>query len=99
MAAPNSNFDQALTAATWKYLTTNVVDNIFNKPNLLGAYKRMGAVNPVDGGTKLVIPIQYASGDFRAMSPWGELPINETDELTMAEYNWAQYGGSVALSD
>jgi len=99
MAAPNSNFDQALTTATWKYLTTNLVDNIFNKPNLLGAYKKMGAVSPVDGGTKLVIPLQYASGNFTGMAPWAELSIAETDEFTMAEYNWCQYGGSVALSD
>lgn len=100
MAAPNSNVDQALVASVWKYLTTDLVDNIFHVQKLIGAYKSKGMVVEADGGERLVIPIKYANNpSVQAMSAWDEVDISETDEMTRAEYNWAVYGGSLALAD
>ena len=41
MAAPNSTFDQTLSAATYKYLTEGKFrDNIFTGARLLSVYKK-----------------------------------------------------------
>jgi hypothetical protein len=100
VAAPNTNFSQDIATATWKYLTTQLQDQIFEARKLMGVYKKMGAVKEVDGGERLIIPLEYATNpSVAAAAPWDEINIAETDEVTIAEYEWKQYNGACALSD
>jgi hypothetical protein len=84
----------------YKYLTDGeFVDNIFRAQKYLGLLKAFGAYEPIDGGPQLVIPLQYASNPtVTSSAPWDVIPIQETDEFTAANYDWAQWQGAIALS-
>lgn len=101
MAAPNSTFDQTLSAASYKYLTEGkFIDNIFTGNRLLTLYKKMGGVKPVDGGKFLVVGLEYATNPtVGSATPWHELTFQETDEFTSAHYDWCQIDGTMALSE
>ena len=60
MAAPNTNVDQAIVTAFEKYLTTELVDNIFGKMNTLGVYKKFNMYSGIDGGERLPISVEGA---------------------------------------
>lgn len=100
MAAPNSTFDQTLSAATYKYLTEGKFrDNIFTGARLLSVFKKYGGVKEVDGGQSLVVGLEYATNPTVGSStPWHEITFQETDEFTSAQFDWKQIDGTVALS-
>jgi hypothetical protein len=99
MAAPNTGFDQALIAATRNYLSTQLVDAIFEAMKYIGVCKKYGGLKGLDGGYSIVQPIEYATNPtVRSARAWDELTIRETDEMTMAEYTWKMLDGAIAVS-
>ena len=93
-------FDQALSAATYKYLTTGeFIDNIFKANKYLGLLKQYGAYDSVDGGVRLVESLMYGTNpSVTSANYWDTIAIVETDEFTSADYPWAQVHGALALS-
>jgi hypothetical protein len=100
MAAPSAQFDQTLSAATYKYLVEGkFVDNIFTGAHTLALFKKYGGVKEMDGGHSINVPLEYATNPtVGASAPWAELTFQETDEFTTANFDWKQIDGTLALS-
>jgi hypothetical protein len=98
MTAPNSNFDQ-VTAVTRKYFLPKLADNIFKANPLLDRAKRKGWYKKIEGGTKVVIPLEYA---INAQSAWfsgsDTLTIADTDMISAAEYEWKQLYAPIVVT-
>jgi len=90
MTAPNSNFTQ-VTAVTRKFFLPKLADNIFKATPLLERAKRKGWYKKITGGTKVVIPLEYAiNSKFGWFSGADTLTVADSDIITAAEYDWKQ---------
>lgn len=91
------SYDQ-ISAITEKKFIPKLVDNIFDSdPLVQRARKKFQQL--VDGGTKVVIPLNYAQ---TAASDWyqGADTLNTTDNevITAAEYEWKQLYANITIS-
>jgi hypothetical protein len=90
------SYDQ-ITAITQTKLLPKLVDNLFNSNVLL---KRLKAKEmPVDGGDKILQPLEYAS---TSASGWfqGAETLDTTDNeiLTSAEFDWRQLYANISVT-
>jgi hypothetical protein len=80
MAAPNTGFDQALIAATRNYLSTQLVDAIFEAMKYIGVCKKYGGLKGLDGGYSIVQPIEYATNPtVRSKMLDGAIAVSQLD--------------------
>jgi hypothetical protein len=98
MTAPNSNFSQ-ISAVTRRYFLPKLADNIFKANPLLERAKRQGWYKKIEGGTKVIIPLEYAiNGNSNWFSGADTLTISDTDIITAAEYDWKQLYAPVVVT-
>lgn len=94
--AGNANFDQ-ISAVSRRYFLPKLADNIFvGTPELQRAKEK--STKMVDGGTKIVAPLEYAEGNFQWYSGAETLGTTDVDQFTAAEYDWKQCAAPIVIS-
>ena len=94
---PNPNFDAVLTTTLRNY-NTKLADNVLNNNEFLRYMKTKGRVM-LDGGSVITEELMYAENDtVTSFSGLDAISLDRQDDLTAAEYNWKQVGGSVVMS-
>lgn len=97
MALPNSSFDQ-ISAITQKYYVKKMYDNIFDSNPLLQRMKKK-SYEKVDGGTSIVVPLNYALPSASAWySGYDTLNTTDNDVVSAAEYSWKQLYTNITVS-
>lgn len=96
MAAPSADFDQ-ISAVTKRYFLPKLADNVFvGTPELKRAkeksYKRIG------GGSKIIVPLEYAAGNFQWYTGSETLNTTDVDVFTSASYDWRQCAAPITIS-
>lgn len=90
-------YDQ-ISAITEKKFIPKLYDNVFDSDPLLQRLKKKSYMK-VDGGTKLVIPLNYA---LTSASGWysgaDTLSTTDNDQITGAEYEWKQLYANISIS-
>lgn len=80
-----------------KKFVPKLVDNIFDSNPLLKILKEKSAM-PVDGGTSIMIPLNYA---VTSASGWfggsDTLDTTDNDVITAAEYQWKQLYANITI--
>ena len=96
MASPNTNFDQ-VSAVTEKFFVKKLYDNIFDSnPYLKRA--RDKSYELIDGGEKIVVPLNYAmNGSGGWYSGSETLDTSDTETITAAEYDWKQLYENITI--
>lgn len=97
MPVPNSNFDQ-LSAITRRHFVANMADNIFDNIALLQRAKKNDVYKSVDGGTKIIQPLNYAkntSGGWYARAD--ALSTTDNDVITSAEFEWKNLYENISI--
>lgn len=98
MAVPNSNFASDFIASTLKYFEKSLRSHILQQSVALSVLKER-AMDEVDGGEELAYPQLYDDNDsFKSYSQDGDLDLSMQTGLTIAQYPWRQYAGSVVIS-
>lgn len=98
MTSPNSNYTQ-VSAITRKYFVPKLFDNIFLGNPLLKRAKDKGWYKTIDGGTEIVIPLEYA---INGASDWysgaDTLDLSDAENMTAASINWKQLYAPITIS-
>lgn len=98
MTVPNSSFSQ-VNSISRRFFLPKLYDNIFNGNPLLRRSEQRGWRRLVDGGDKVIIPLEYA---VNGSSDWynGADTLNtaDTDQFTAAELAWKQLYAPVTIS-
>ncbi len=98
--AVNSQFGQDYAIAVDKYVTAGkFIDNIFSGQTALAAMKKFNGYQKIDGGVSVAVQIEYAmnpTAGFRGA--YSEIPIQQTEEFDIAQYNWRFLSDSIAVS-
>ena len=77
----------------------SIVDNIFKGTAFLNALRRFGAVDTIDGGNEMVIPIRFAKNTtFGSFDSYDVLDTTPQDTETSAKYPWAQDYATITLA-
>jgi hypothetical protein len=98
MALPNSAFDQ-VSAITEKYFVKKAVDNIFDSDPLLKRSKSKGWYKKIDGGTQIVVPLNYALNNAGGWYSGSQtLNTTDADNITAATYDWRQLYETISVS-
>ena len=88
-----------INAITEKKFIPKLYDNVFLGNPILNRAKSKGWYSKIDGGDKVIIPLEYAE---LAASGWytGAETLDNTDNetITGAEYDWKQVYVSIAIS-
>lgn len=96
MAVPNSSYDQ-VSAITRRKFIPKLVDNIFDS-NILLQRGRKKFLEKLDGGTKIVQPLNYAVASASGWYAGADTLSNvDNDVITAAEYDWKQIYASIAI--
>lgn len=98
MPVPQSGYDQ-VSAVTRRYFMPKLADNIYLGNPLLRRAKEKGWKKTVNGGTQIVIPLEYAivsaAGSYSGAQT---LDTSDNDIFTAAVYDWKQYYANVLVS-
>jgi hypothetical protein len=90
-------YDQ-ISAITEKKFIPKLYDAVFDSDPLLARHKKKSYMK-VDGGTKLVIPLNYAQ---TTASGWysgaDTLQTADNDQITAAEYEWKQLYANISIT-
>jgi hypothetical protein len=96
MPGPNTNWDQ-ISAITEKYFVPKLEDAIFKAVPLLQRMEKRKEL--VDGGTKVMIPLNYAQS---AAGGWysgaDTLDNTDNDSITAAEFDWKQIYEPISIT-
>jgi hypothetical protein len=85
-----------ISAITQVKIMPKLVDNIFAQIPLLNRLKKKES--PVDGGTKVQVPLEYAQNSAGgAYSGADTLNNTDVDVITAAEFDWKQYYQSIVI--
>lgn len=96
MALPSSDFDQ-ISAVSKRYFLPKLADNIFvGTPELKRAKEK--SYKLVDGGTKIIAPLEYNDGNFQWYSGAETLTTEDIDVFTSASYDWRQCAAPITIS-
>lgn len=91
-------YDQ-ISAITEKKFIPKVVDNIFDSGILLSRAKKKGWYKKIDGGTSIVVPLNYALNTAGGWYTGTEtLSTTDNDVIAGAEYSWKQVYENITLS-
>jgi hypothetical protein len=89
----------ALLSTTLRNYSKKLRDNIFNSFRFLKWLKGKGRVQFEDGGAYIMEHIMYGKNSTtKAYSGYEALDVTPQDGITMAQYNWREYGGTIAIS-
>ena len=94
----NSNFDALLTTTLANY-RDQLTDNIFTARPLTYMLNEKGRIRMLNGGTKIVEPLVYATNDtIGSYSGYDTISLTPQTGISAAEYDWKQYAGSISIS-
>lgn len=92
------SYDQ-LSSITKKYYVPKMVDAIFDSDPLLKRYKEKGSYKKINGGTSVMMPLNYA---LTTAAGWysgaDTLSTTDNDQITAAEYQWKQCYANISIS-
>lgn len=95
---PNANFDSILSTTLKNYLPT-LTDNIFSARPLAYWLKQKDKIRLISGGATIVVPLIYSLNTTAgSYSGYDTLSIVPQDGITSAEYQWGQFGATVAIN-
>jgi hypothetical protein len=96
--AVNANFD-ALLSTTLANYRDKLTDNVFSARPLTYWLSDKGRIRTESGGTKIVEQLIYGQNDtVKSYSGYETLSLTPQDGISAAEYEWKQYGASIAIS-
>lgn len=88
-----------INAITEKKFIPKLHDNIFDSIALFSRMKKGEGYKKVDGGEKIVVPLEYAltaaSGTYSGADV---LTTTDNETFTGAEYNWKQYYANISIN-
>lgn len=94
----NPNFD-ALLSTTLANYRDKLTDNVFTARPLTYWLMDKGRIQTETGGTKIVEQLIYGQNSTVASySGYETLSLTPQDGISAAEYDWKQYGASIAIS-
>lgn len=89
-------YDQ-ISSITQKKFIPKLYDNVFNSNPLLQRHRKK-SYELVDGGTSIMVPLNYAAP---SASGWyfgaDTLNVNDNDQVTAAEYTWKQLYTNISI--
>jgi hypothetical protein len=98
MPAGNSNFD-ALLSTTLANYRDKLTDNVFTARPLTYWLSDKGRIRTETGGTKIVEQLIYGQNSTVASyTGYETLSLTPQEGISAAEYDWKQYGASIAIS-
>lgn len=90
MPSPNSTFSEIVTTTLRKH-PDEVADNVSDHNALYRRLKAKGNIKKLDGGYKIVRPLDYAeNATYQRYAGADTLNIAASDVLSAAEYDWCQ---------
>lgn len=96
--AGNANFD-ALLSTTLANYRDKLTDNVFTARPLTFWLSDKGRIRTETGGTKIVEQLIYGQNSTVASySGYETLSLTPQEGISAAEYDWKQYGASIAIS-
>ncbi len=96
--AGNANFD-ALLSTTLANYRDKLTDNVFTARPLTYWLSEKGRIRTESGGTKIVEQLIYGQNDtVKSYSGYETLSLTPQEGISAAEYDWKQYGASIAIS-
>ena len=96
--AGNANFD-ALLSTTLANYRDKLTDNVFTARPLTYWLSDKGRIRTETGGTKIVEQLIYGQNSTVASySGYETLSLTPQEGISAAEYDWKQYGASIAIS-
>jgi hypothetical protein len=94
----NANFD-ALLSTTLANYRDKLTDNVFTARPLTYWLSEKGRIRTESGGTKIVEQLIYGQNDtVKSYSGYETLSLTPQEGISAAEYDWKQYGASIAIS-
>ena len=94
----NDNFD-ALLSTTLANYRDKLTDNVFTARPLTYWLSDKGRIRTESGGTKIVEQLIYGQNStVRSYSGYETLSLTPQEGISAAEYEWKQYGASIAIS-
>ena len=94
----NPNFD-ALLSTTLANYRDKLTDNVFTARPLTYWLMDKGRIQTESGGTKIVEQLIYGKNStVSSYSGYETLSLTPQDGISAAEYDWKQYGASIAIS-
>lgn len=90
------DFDQ-ISAVSRRYFLPKLADNIYVGTPELRRLKDKG-LKLVDGGTEIIVPLEYAEGNFQWYAGAETLTTSDTDQYTAAKYTWKQAAAPITIS-
>lgn len=96
--AGNANFD-ALLSTTLANYRDKLTDNVFTARPLTYWLMDKGRIRTETGGTKIVEQLIYGQNDtVKSYTGYETLSLTPQEGISAAEYDWKQYGASIAIS-
>lgn len=97
-ASVSYDYDSIATT-TLALVRRQIADNVFKANPTVAYLLAAGRVEMFDGGKWIEEPLLYQRNKtIRAYSGWDTLPVEPTEELTMARFGIKQIAGNVSLS-
>ena len=94
----NSSFDQIASTALKKYRKT-LSDNVFKRTPFFYKMMEAGRKELESGGEKIVEPLTVAKNTTAAgYTGYSIIDVTPQEEISAAQYVWAQYAASIAIS-
>lgn len=85
-----------ISAITQTKIVPKLTDNIFRQIPLLNRLKKKES--PLDGGTKVLVPLEYAQNSSGGWYSGAEtLNNSDVETITSAEFDWKQHYGSIVI--
>ena len=96
--ANGTNYD-ALLSTTLANYRDKLTDNVFTARPLTYWLSDKGRIRMETGGAKLVEQLIYGQNStVKSYTGYESLSLTEQEGITAAEYDWKQYGASIAIS-
>ena len=96
--AGNADFNSLLSTTIANY-RDQLTDNIFTARPLTNHLVEGGRMRMLDGGTKIVEPLIYGQNDtVGSYAGYDTISLTAQEGISAAEYDWAQYAASIAIS-
>jgi hypothetical protein len=88
-----------LSSVTQKKFIPRMVDNIFDSMILLKRMKEGESYVSVDGGTSIMVPLNYAKNSSGGwFGPSDTFDTTDVDSISSAEYNWVQMYDTIQIT-
>lgn len=89
----------SLLSTTLRNYSRKLRDNIFNSMPLLKWFTSKGRIQTEDGGYQIVEHLMYGKNStVKAYSGYETLDTTPQEGITIALFDWKEYGGTIAIS-